>query len=82
MRNGCSWMTLLVFDEKAKTITRWTYSPLLGVWATDHPPNDRTKKDGQDGVFWNRTFPVGDDVIEVIPFDFEARFGKAMQHAK
>ena len=82
VRNGSCWMTLLVFDEAGKTITRWTYSPLLGVWATDRQSDDRTKADGQDGVFWNRTFPVGDDVIEVIPFDFEARFGRAPQQAR
>ena len=71
----------LVKDED-QTITRWTYSPLLGAWATDRKDDDRTKTDGQGGVFWNRTFPVGDKVIEVIPFDFEARFGKAPQQAR
>jgi len=74
-RNGSGWLTVFVFDEAKKTITRFTYSPLLGVWATDRKGDDRTTKDGQDGVWWNRSYPTGDDVIEGIPFDFTARFG-------
>ncbi|MBC8877320.1 MAG: hypothetical protein H8E44_48445 [Planctomycetes bacterium] len=34
-RNGSGWLTMFVFDEAKKTITRFTFSPLLGVWATD-----------------------------------------------
>ena len=75
-RNGSCWMTMLVFDEKKNTITRWTYSPLLGIWATDRAPDKHDGKDGENGAWWNRTFPTGDDVIEDIPFDFAARFGE------
>lgn len=65
-RNGSCWLTVLVFDPPGKTITRYTYSPLLGMWATD-----RAADPG------NRTFPVGDDVIEQFKFDFDERFGPA-----
>ena len=37
-RNGSTWLSVLVFDPAAGTITRYTYSPLLGIWATDRAP--------------------------------------------
>ena len=65
-RNGSGWMTLLMFDPDAKTITRYTCSPVLGAWAVDSAPD-------YDG----RSFPKGDDVVERFEFDFDARFGRA-----
>jgi hypothetical protein len=67
-RNGSGWMTLLMFDPDAKTITRYTYSPVLGAWAADRaaqpPPT---------------SYPTGDDVVERFEFDFEGRFGRMEQ---
>ena len=37
-RNGSTWLSVLVFDPAAGAITRYTYSPLLGIWATDRAP--------------------------------------------
>ncbi|MBI5724354.1 MAG: hypothetical protein HZA50_10385 [Planctomycetes bacterium] len=59
-----------MFDPDKKTITRFTYSPVLDVWATDRPKE-----------YKGRTFPNGDDVIERFEFDFNARFGPATQPA-
>ncbi|MFB3894398.1 MAG: hypothetical protein ACE15C_20540 [Phycisphaerae bacterium] len=69
-RNGSGWMTLLVFDPDRKTITRYTYSPVLGAWATSKPAD-------YDG----RSFPKG-DVIDRFEFDFDARFGPASPTSK
>ncbi len=52
----------------------YTYSPVLDVWSTDRKPDDRGRPDGQDGVWWNRTFPIGDQVVEGFEFDSGRRF--------
>jgi len=76
-RNGSGWMRLLLFEPDKKRIAAYTHSPVLGLWASDRQSTDRSKPDGQDGVWWNRTFPVGDNVVEEFFFDFDGRFGKA-----
>ena len=76
-RNGSGWMRLMLFDPAKGRIAAYTYSPTLGLWAANRKPDDRTRPDGQDGVWWNRTFPVGDDVVDQFKFDFRARFGPA-----
>jgi len=73
-RSGAGWLTLLIFDPAAGTITHYTYSPLLDIWAPNRPRDPHARPDGTDNVWWNRTFPEGDDVFQVIPFDFQARF--------
>ena len=74
-RNGSGWLRLLLFDPGRNRITAYTYSPVLDLWAPNRPPNDVSRPDGQDGVWWNRTFPTGDKVVEEFFFDFNARFG-------
>jgi hypothetical protein len=76
-RNGSGWMRLLMFDPDANKIRVYTYSPVLGLWAGNRKPGNTSGPDGQDGVWWNRTFPIGDNVVEEFSFDFAGRFGKS-----
>ena len=64
-RNGSGWLGLMVFDPDAKKVRWFTYSPVIDVWATDCPPEQK-----------KRTFPLGEDVVEEFDFDFDARFPK------
>ena len=62
-RNGSGWLGLMIFDPDAKKIRWFTYSPVIGAWATDRTIEQKST-----------TFPMGEDVVEEFDFDFDARF--------
>ena len=76
-RNGCGWLRLILFDPDRGRVLVRTYSPVLGLWATNRAPGDRSRPDGENGVWWTRTFPVGKDVEEEFGLDFQQRLGPA-----
>ena len=66
---------LLIDPDKGRIVIR-THSPVLGLWAANRLPDDHTKPDGEDGVWWNRTYPAGPEVRDEFELDFRARFGR------